>query len=86
MNVAPELQGFVCKQMASIPTPFYPLPRSFQGRAGFYPRAVILLYCYRRRRSFTEEVKTEKTKSILITAARVEMESEVEAHRLKSNM
>ncbi|XP_027674767.2 interleukin-2 receptor subunit alpha isoform X1 [Chelonia mydas] len=39
-----------------------------------------------RRRSFTEEVKTEKTKSILITAARVEMESEVEAHRLKSNM
>ncbi|KAM7178558.1 interleukin-2 receptor subunit alpha isoform 2-T5 [Macrochelys suwanniensis] len=39
-----------------------------------------------RRRSFTEEVKIEKTKSILITAARVEMESEAEAHRLKSNM
>ncbi|TFK09402.1 putative hydrolase RBBP9 [Platysternon megacephalum] len=39
-----------------------------------------------RRRRLTEDVKIEKTKSILITAARVEMESEEEAHRLKSNM
>ncbi|XP_034608315.1 interleukin-2 receptor subunit alpha [Trachemys scripta elegans] len=39
-----------------------------------------------RRRSLTEDVKIEKTKSILITAARVEMENEEEAHRLKSNM
>ncbi|XP_039372414.1 interleukin-2 receptor subunit alpha isoform X4 [Mauremys reevesii] len=39
-----------------------------------------------RRRSLTEDVKIEKTKSILITAASVEMESEEEAHRLKSNM
>ncbi|KAM9170620.1 interleukin-2 receptor subunit alpha [Pangshura tecta] len=46
---------------------------------------IIILKLWRRR-SLTEDVKIEKTKSILITAARVEMESEAEAHRLKSNM
>ncbi|XP_074919947.1 interleukin-2 receptor subunit alpha isoform X2 [Chelonoidis abingdonii] len=39
-----------------------------------------------RQRSLTEDIKIEKTKSIPVTAARVEMESEEEAHRLKSNM